>query len=83
MVVLCARRRDTFLIDARAVFPAIDAARGIFSAAVIGVVWETTIAIAIADQVIIRFALRNPANTIAAKYFARMSLGRRIAGRRA
>lgn len=83
MVVLCARRRDTFLIDARAVFPAIDAARGIFSAAVIGVVGEATIALAIADQVIIRFALRNSANAIAAKYFARMSLGRRIAGRRA
>ena len=75
MVVLCARRRDTFLIDARAVFPAIDAARGIFSAAVIGVVGETTIAIAIADQVIIRFALRNPANTIAAKYFVHMLFG--------
>lgn len=83
MVVLCARRRNTFLIDARTVFPAIDAARGIFSAAVIGVVGEATIALAIADQVIIRFALRNPANAISAKNFTRMSLGRRIAGRRA
>lgn len=73
MVVLCARRRDTFLIDTRTVFPAIDAARGILSAAVIGIVGETTIAIA--DQVIIRFALRNPANTIAAKYFVHMLFG--------
>lgn len=83
MVVLCARRRNTFLIDTRSVFPAIDAARGIFSAAVIGVVGEATIALAIADQVIIRFALRNSANAIAAKNFARMLLGRRIAWRRA
>lgn len=83
MVVLCARRRNTFLIDTQTVFPAIDAARGIFSAAVIGVVGEATIALAIADQVIIRFALRNSANAIAAKNFTRMSLGRRIAGRRA
>lgn len=75
MVVLCARRRDTFLIDTRTVFPAIDTARCIFSATVIDIVGETTIAIAVAYQMVIRFAFRNPAFSTATKYFVRMLFG--------